>query len=52
LPVKLSAFRIAARVGTAVSLKALQMVASGEIDQETKTACQNTIRNIEERIEE
>jgi hypothetical protein len=46
LPIKLSAFRIAARVGTAVSLKALEAVAASDIDQETKTACQNAIRNI------
>jgi hypothetical protein len=51
LPVKLSAFRIASRVGTRVSLNALRAVAAGDIDQETKTACQNAIRNIEERIE-
>ena len=50
LPIKLSAFRIAARSGTVVSLNALKSVVASDIDQETKTACENAIRNIEERI--
>jgi hypothetical protein len=36
--------------GTVVSLNALKSVVASDIDQETKTACENAIRNIEERI--
>jgi hypothetical protein len=50
LSIKLSAFRIAARTGTVVSLNALKSVVASDIDQETNTACENAIRNIEERI--